>query len=118
MTVDIDDLDELLNLFNRVVKNLYDFTAPADKQIERLKGFAVADEVASDFSDISMMYVKILFENEWITGEQYQDFLEIDKKLDEMSDNKNLWDEDALENAEEWKECRKMGLKLLESLGY
>lgn len=118
MTVDIDDLDELLNLFNRVVKNLYDFTAPADKQIERLKGFVVADEVASDFSDISMMYVKILFENEWITGEQYQDFLEIDKKLDEMSDNKNLWDEDALKNAEEWKECRTMGIRLLKSLGY
>lgn len=114
----IEDVDMLLLLFTRVIENLYEFTAPADKQIERLKGTVVADEIASDFSDISLKYVNILFENEWITEEQYQDFLEIDKKLDEMSDNKNLWDEDSLENAEEWKECRKMGLKLLESLGY
>ncbi|MBO0453174.1 hypothetical protein JZO85_12890 [Enterococcus sp. MJM16] len=115
----MDELDELLNLFNRVVKNLYDFTAPADKQIERLKGFAVADEIASDFSDISMKYVKILFENEWITGEQYQDFLNIDKKLHQMSKtNKDIWDENALKNAEEWKECRDMGLEILKSLGY
>lgn len=114
----IEDVDMLLLLFTRVIENLYEFTAPADKQIERLKGTVVADEIASDFSDISLKYVNILFENEWITEEQYQDFLEIDKKLDEMSDNKNLWDEDALKNAEEWKECRTMGIRLLRSLGY
>lgn len=114
----IEDVDMLLLLFTRVIENLYEFTAPADKQIERLKGTVVADEIASDFSDISLKYVNILFENEWITEEQYQDFLEIDKKLDEMSDNKNLWDEDALKNAEEWKECRTMGIRLLKSLGY
>lgn len=114
----IEDVDMLLLLFSRVIENLYEFTAPADKQIERLKGTVVADEIASDFSDISLKYVNILFENEWITEEQYQDFLEIDKKLDEMSDNKNLWDEDALKNAEEWKECRTMGIRLLKSLGY
>lgn len=114
----IEDVDMLLLLFSRVIENLYEFTAPADKQIERLKGTVVADEIASDFSDIFLKYVNILFENEWITEEQYQDFLEIDKKLDEMSDNKNLWDEDALKNAEEWKECRAMGIRLLKSLGY
>lgn len=114
----IEDVDMLLLLFSRVIENLYEFIAPADKQIERLKGTVVADEIASDFSDISLKYVNILFENEWITEEQYQDFLEIDKKLDEMSDNKNLWDEDALKNAEEWKECRTMGIRLLKSLGY
>lgn len=114
----IEDVDMLLLLFSRVIENLYEFTAPADKQIERLKGTVVADEIASDFSDISLKYVNILFEDEWITEEQYQDFLEIDKKLDEMSDNKNLWDEDALKNAEEWKECRTMGIRLLKSLGY
>ena len=114
----IEYVDMLLLLFSRVIENLYEFTAPADKQIERLKGTVVADEIASDFSDISLKYVNILFEDEWITEEQYQDFLEIDKKLDEMSDNKNLWDEGALKNAEEWKECRTMGIRLLKSLGY
>lgn len=114
----VEDVGMLLLLFDRVIKNLYDFTMPADKQIERLKGFAVADELASDFSDISLQYVKILFENEWITKEQYDDFLEIDTKLDEMSKNKALWGEDALKNSEEWKECRRMGLRLLRSLGY
>lgn len=118
MKIVIEDVDMLLLLFSRVIENLYEFTAPADKQIERLKGTVVADEIASDFSDISLKYVNILFENEWITEEQYQDFLEIDKKLDEMSGNKNLWDEDALKNAEEWKECRTMGIRLLKSLGY
>lgn len=114
----VENVDMFLLLFDRVIKNLYDFTMPADKQIERLKGFAVADELASDFSDISLQYVKILFENAWITKEQYDDFLEIDTKLDEMSKNKALWDEYALKNSEEWKECRRMGLRLLRSLGY
>lgn len=114
----VEDVDMLLLLFDRVIKNLYDFIMPADKQIERLKGFAVADELASDFSDISLQYVKILFENEWITKEQYDDFLKIDTKLDEMSKNKALWDEETLKNSGEWKECRRMGLSLLRSLGY
>ncbi|ADN97548.1 hypothetical protein [Lactiplantibacillus plantarum] len=42
-----------------------------ENQIKQLKGFSVADELASDFSDITLNYAKKLFENAWITTKQY-----------------------------------------------
>ncbi|EGO2824420.1 hypothetical protein FKY78_02865 [Enterococcus faecalis] len=105
-------------LYGRVIENLQEFSMPAEEQIKKLKGFTVADEIASDFSDITLNYAKELFENNWITLEQYQQFLDIDEKLDDMSKNKALWCEEALKNASEWKKCREVGAELLISLGY
>jgi len=87
-----------------------------ENQIKQLKGFSVADELASDFSDITLNYAKKLFENAWITTKQYQQFLNIDEKLEDMSKNKALWCEEALKDASEWNKCRKAGTKLLASL--
>ncbi|WP_324715186.1 hypothetical protein VZM76_01770 [Lactiplantibacillus plantarum] len=87
-----------------------------ENQIKQLKGFSVADELASDFSDITLNYAKELFENAWITTKQYQQFLNIDEKLEDMSKNKALWCEETLKDASEWNKCRKAGTKLLASL--
>ena len=87
-----------------------------ENQIKQLKGFSVADELASDFSDITLNYAKKLFENAWITTKQYEQFLSIDEKLEDMSKNKALWCEEALKDASEWNKCRKAGTKLLASL--
>ena len=35
-----------------------------------------------------------------------------------MNEDKNLWTDEAVENAPDWEEFRKMGLELLLSLGY
>ncbi len=113
-----EDIEKLTTLYDRVIENLQEFSMPAEEQIKRLKGFPVADEIASDFSDITLNYAKELFENAWITLDQYQQFLAIDEKLDDMSKDKTLWCEEALRGASEWKKCREAGLELLISLGY
>lgn len=113
-----EDVEKLAMLYDRVIENLQEFSMPAEEQIKKLKGFPVADEIASDFSDITLNYAKELFENAWITLEQYQQFLNMDEKLDDMSKDKGLWCEEALRNASEWEKCRKAGAELLTSLGY
>ncbi|WP_245249881.1 hypothetical protein [Vagococcus allomyrinae] len=90
---------------------------PADVQIEKWQGFAVADEIASDFSDIALKYAKELLENEWLTLTQYRLFLEIDKRLAGMSKQKDLWSVEALRSADDWEECRAKGRELLKALG-
>ncbi|WP_088815501.1 MULTISPECIES: hypothetical protein [Listeria] len=112
------DVEKLTILYDRVIENLQEFSMSAEKQIKKLKGFSVADEIASDFSDITLNYAKELFENAWITKEQYQQFLSIDEKLDDMSKDKALWCEEALKDASEWKKCREAGAELLTSLGH
>ncbi|OJG62558.1 hypothetical protein RV07_GL001329 [Enterococcus malodoratus] len=101
-----------------MIENLNEFTMTPIDQIEKLKGFPVADEIASDFSDITIKYAKELFDAEWIDKEQFQKFLDVDGYLEKMSENKDLWSEEALKSAPEWEECREMGLELLSSLGY
>lgn len=111
-----EDVEKLTMLYDRVIENLQEFSMSLENQIKQLKGFSVADELASDFSDITLNYAKELFENAWITTKQYQQFLNIDEKLEDMSKNKALWCEEALKDASEWNKCRKAGTKLLASL--
>ncbi|MEI1230761.1 hypothetical protein [Enterococcus mundtii] len=113
-----ESVEKLAVLYDRVIENLREFSMPSEEQIKKLKGFSVADEIASDFSDITLNYAKELFENDWITDEQYQLFLAIDKKLDDMSKDKSLWSEEVLREANEWKKCREAGAELLTNLGY
>ncbi|WP_185381047.1 hypothetical protein [Listeria immobilis] len=112
------DVENLMLLHKRVIENLEEFSMSAEQQIEKLEGFEVADEIASDFSDIALEYAKILFDQDWLTEEQLEMFFEIDKKLDKMSMNKDLWSKEALKNNLEWEECRTKGKELLGTFGY
>lgn len=82
-----------------------------------MQGTVVADEIASDFSDIGMLDVKRLLENGWMNKEQYIIAKSIDRMLDKMSCRKDLWTEEALLYAEEWKSCRKQASLLLGLIG-
>ncbi|WP_314065282.1 hypothetical protein [uncultured Vagococcus sp.] len=113
-----DNVEELTMIYDRLIENIQDFSMSADKQIEKLRGFAIADEIASDFSDITLKYAKELFENNWITSDQYGLFLNIDRELEGMNGYKELWNEDSLKYSAEWEKCRLMGRELLKSLGY
>lgn len=53
----------------------------------------VADELASDFSEIGMVYAKELLDNEWITKEQYTIAKSIDEMLAGMFKRNELWAE-------------------------
>lgn len=110
------DIEEIMQYFDRFIDIVKQMSMNAKEQFAKLKGTAVTDELANDFSEIGMMYAKELLENEWITQEQYMIAKSIDEMLENMSKRSELWTEDALFNAEEWEECRKKGKLLLEML--
>ncbi|HAB7637717.1 TPA_asm: hypothetical protein GYO99_08795 [Listeria monocytogenes] len=109
------DLEGLMLMHKRIIENLEEFSMPAKQQMEKLKGFVLTDELASDFSDITLQYAKILFDNGWLTKEQLDMFLVVDKKLEGMSNNEDLWSDEALETSIEWAECRERGKEILKT---
>lgn len=110
------DIEEIMECYDRFIDIVKQISMDAKNQIAKLKGTVVADEIASDFSDIGMMYAKVLLENKWMTQEQYNLAKSIDEMLTSMSKKRELWTEDALLNAKEWEYCRKQGELLLKSL--
>lgn len=110
------DIEEIMQYYDRFINIVKQMSMNAKEQITKLKGTVVADELASDFSEIGMMYAKELLKNEWITQEQYIIAKSIDEMLVSMSKRNELWTENALLNAEEWEQCRKKGRLLLEML--
>ena len=65
------DIEEIVQCYDRFVDIVKEISMNAKEQIIKLKGTIIADELASDFSEIGMMYAKELLENEWLTQEQY-----------------------------------------------
>lgn len=110
------DIEEIMQYYDRFINIVKQMSMNAKEQITKLKGTVVADELASDFSEIGMIYAKELLKNEWITQEQYIIAKSIDEMLVSMSKKNQLWTEEALLNAEEWEQCRKKGRLLLEML--
>jgi len=110
------EVEELVQLYERLIENIEQLAMDAETQIEKLKGFSVADEIASDISDVAKPYAFILLKNEWMSPEQFKVFEDTDRKLEKVSDNKKLWTELALIESEEWEECRKQGRELLRLL--
>lgn len=110
------NIEEIVQCYDRFVDIIKQISMNAREQIVKLNGTIIADELASDFSEIGMMYAKELLENEWLTQEQYTIAKSIDEMLGAMSERKELWSEEALFSAEEWEECRKRGKLLLETL--
>lgn len=113
MEMDIEEIVQCYENFLEIVKQL---SMNAKEQIAKLKGTVVADEIASDFSEIGMTYAKELLDCEWIEKEQFLIAESIDEYLNIMSQRKELWNEDALLHAKEWAECRKRGRELLSTL--
>jgi len=110
------ETEELMLFYDRLIENIKQISLDASEQIDKLKGFAVADEIASDFSDIAKPYASKLFKNEWLSSEQINLVNKIDENLDQMSNNKELWTDEALTRSNEWKQCRELARELLKSL--
>ncbi len=110
------EIEEIMQYYERFIEILKQTSMNAKEQIIKLNGTAVADEIATDFSDIGMIYAHELLVNGWITNEQYQIVKEIDEELCIMSERKELWTEDALFVADEWEKCRERSRKLLSML--
>ncbi len=110
------DVEKLLEIFNCFFAQLEQVALPAEKQIESIKVGIVTDEIALDFCEIGMPCAKQLYENHWITLEQYNLAEELYEKFDEMSDNKSLWNDEALSEALEWEACRQLARRMLENI--
>lgn len=110
------EIEELILFYDRLIENVKQITLTASEQIDKLKGFAVADEIASDFSDIAKPYAIKLFENEWLSDEQLNIVNKIDEQLEQMSGNKELWTDEALTKSIEWQQCRELARELLKLL--
>lgn len=105
-------------IYDLFIKGIKFFSSDFEKQYERLKYAVIADELASDFCEVDLVRARILYKNDWITKEQMDIAIEIEYHLEEINKNKSLWSTESVRDAKEWKECRKMGRKLLNSLGY
>ena len=57
------DIEEIVQCYDRFVDIVKEISMNAKEQIIKLKGTIIADELASDFSEIGMMYAKELLEN-------------------------------------------------------
>lgn len=110
------DIEEIMQYYDRFIEIVEQISLSAKDQISKLKGTAVADEIAIDFSEIGMAYAKELLKYKWITEEEFLIAKEIDENINSMSQKKELWNEEALLNAKEWERCRKKGKELLEIL--
>ena len=110
---DIDEIMQWYDNFTEIVKQL---SLSAEEQIQKLKGTVVTDEIASDFLEIGMPYAQKLLNYGWITKEQFKIAQNIEKKLEQMTQKKELWNEEALLSSAEWNNCRKSGMDLLQTL--
>lgn len=110
------EIDEIMQIYDRFIEIVKEISMDSEKQLQKLKGFVVTDEIANDFCEIGMMYAKELVEDKWITIEQFEMAKVIDNELSVMSRQKELWSDDALLNAQQWKSCREKGKALLATL--
>lgn len=110
------NMDATMQWYDGLLESVRQVAMSPEEQTAKLSGFVVTDEIASDFSDLGMEYAKKLLACEWITQAHFELAERIDQTLEEMSRNKELWEEEALFLREEWDACRKMGRTLLEML--
>ena len=52
------EIDEIMQIYDRFIEVVNELSMDSEKQIQKLKGFAVADEIANDFCEIGMVYAK------------------------------------------------------------
>lgn len=111
-----NNIDEVLQWYESFVDIVRQLSLNAEDQIQKLKGTVVTDEIATDFSEIGMPYTEKLLSYGWITQEQYDHAQKIEKMIERMTQKKELWNDDALLNSDEWDNCRKSGRALLRTL--
>lgn len=110
------DIDKIMKEYDAFVEIVRQISMSAEEQIQKLKGTVVTDEIATDFSEIGVPYARNLLVYGWISQEQFDLVQDIDEKLNQMTQKKELWNNDALLSSIEWENCRKKGKNLLGTL--
>ncbi|MDX1946444.1 MAG: hypothetical protein SFU86_13675 [Pirellulaceae bacterium] len=99
-------------------KALQQAALDAEYQIARLKGFAVADEIADDLGNQILWILKSSNRN--LTSEQVAALSELDAALDQMRGQQvpQLWTEEALRSRPEWDELRRKARNAIGLFGW
>ena len=111
-----NDIEEIIQWYNNFINIVKQLSMSAEEQIQQLKGTVVTDELALDFSEIGIPYAQKLLSYGWITQDQFKLVRDIEEKLGQMTQKKELWNDNALINSTDWDSCRKSGMDLLQTL--
>lgn len=111
--IGIEELFKYQDMFLSCVKRL---SLSADEQIAQLEPAYVADELALDYCESAVPCANVLYDNDWLTDEDLQRIEEIEELFFIMSDNKSLWNNEALASSKEWDKCRALSIELLNTI--
>lgn len=99
--------------YSMLIETLRLLAANYETQIEVLPKFVnVPDELALIFTD-TLLIVK---QNAILVGEKMVIIENIDKLLEEINENKDLWTLESLKNSSKWQEVRNLASKAIEIL--
>lgn len=111
-----NNIDEIVQWYDSFLEIIKQLSMNADDQLQKLNGTVVTDEIASDYTEIGMRYAQKLLSHGWITQEQFCLAEDIECMLEQMTQKRELWNDDALSNSTEWENCRNRGRVLLKTL--
>lgn len=82
-----------------------------EQQLNYLKeiGDVPVDELALEYDDLSILLIHN-YKSNIINKKQYLLLFKLEKKLNDMSNNKELWTKNALKNSLEWSEVRELAI--------
>ena len=108
------DNETLMLLYERMLKAVRLMQLSSEQQTKYLGKISVDDIALTFDSDVTINANNFLKSN-IITREQFDLIMKIDDKLEKMSDNKDIWAVNKLDEVQ-WCECRAMARELLTKL--
>lgn len=107
---------EIKQIYNNLIQVLRLIASTSDIQIASFPQFVnVADEIALSYNDIYLL-VPLLKKEGLISPVACNILMQIDELFDTMSQNKSIWNVDALENDKYWQKSRYLALSILKEL--
>jgi len=105
--------------FRELIINLITLSSPAKRQLEIIGIGAVCNEMAVDFDEYFTSVYQLYIDNNFLTQDQLEKFIELDNYFDERSGKKQseFWDDFLLETNPEWQIVRQKAMTILEMLG-
>ena len=108
------DNETLILLYERMLKAVQLMQLSSEEQTKYL-GKSSVDDIALTFDSNVTIHANNFLKANIITSEQFDLIMKINDKLDKMSDDKDIWARDKLDEVQ-WCECRVMARELLVKL--
>jgi hypothetical protein len=112
-------MQDTVGWFDQLIQCLKLVASDAEHQIKLFPRNAhIADEIALEYNS-KLDRLDDFYSENFINQDQMNQFKQIDDLFTRMSDDKSksYWNLEALRNAPEWAQARKMARELLDSLG-